>query len=34
VLTTVYLNKLSPGADRKAAIGLAEVAGLPVEEGM
>ena len=33
VLTTVYLNKLSPGADRKAAIGLAEVAGLPVEEG-
>jgi hypothetical protein len=32
VLTTVYLNKLSPGADRKAAIGLAEIAGLPVEE--
>jgi hypothetical protein len=33
VLTTVYLNRLSPGADRKAAIGLAEVAGLPLEEG-
>lgn len=30
-LTTVYLNKLVPGADRKAAIGLAEVAGLPLE---
>jgi MoxR-like ATPase len=31
-LATVYLNKLSPGADRNAAIGLAEVAGLPLEE--
>ena len=32
-LATVYLNKLAPGADRKAAASLAEVAGLPLEDG-
>jgi hypothetical protein len=31
-LSTVYLNKLSAGYDRKAAIGMAQVAGLPVED--
>ena len=31
-LSTVYLNKLSAGSDRKAAIGMAQVAGLPVED--
>ena len=31
-ISTVYLNKLGSGSDRKAAIGMAQVAGLPVED--
>ena len=31
-ITTVYLNKLSAGSDRKAVIGMAQAAGLPVED--
>ena len=31
-ITTVYLNKLSAGSDRKAVIGMAQAAGLPMED--
>ena len=34
VLSTIYWTKLTPGADRKGVMGMAQVAGLPLEQSL